>query len=59
MRTVNSELNLSTQDLQIREREVRNETPSPNPQVSGGLGLGYMATCAAFLSPGAFEDRNL
>src|ERR1700722_1840747 len=38
--------------LRIREREVRNETPSPNPQVSGGLGLGYMATSHACLIPG-------
>jgi hypothetical protein len=26
-----------------------NETPLPHPQVSGGLGLGYMATSSVFL----------
>ena len=26
-----------------------NETPLPHPQVSGGLGLGYMATSRAYL----------
>ena len=36
-------------EIEIREREVRNEAPLPHPQVSGGLGLGYMATSHAFL----------
>ena len=36
-----------------------NETPLPHPQVSGGLGLGYMATSHAFLIPFAFETETL
>ena len=43
----------------IREREVRDETPSPNPQVSGGLGLGYMATSHACLNFMCFETQDL
>ena len=31
-----------------------NETPLPHPQVSGGLGLGYMATSHACLIPFAY-----
>ena len=34
-----------------------NETPLPHPQVSGGLGLGYMATSHAYLISGAYETE--
>ena len=36
-----------------------NEAPLPHPQVSGGLGLGYMATSHACLIPFAFGTGAL
>jgi hypothetical protein len=33
-----------------------NEAPLPHPQVSGGLGLGYMATSSVYLIPFAFQE---
>ena len=46
-----SKLRLYSRQCPLKNSRKRgpNETPLPHPQVSGGLGLGYMATSHAFL----------
>src|SRR5271170_1502131 len=57
---VSTERSISKLARRTRSEDSRkrgpNETPLPHPQVSGGLGLGYMATSSVFLS---FAIRRL